>query len=188
MYIPRLGDRLTLTSDWTFLMHNERRNEYFFRIGKVKVYADFDEHGKAYSDVWEECQEKRHEIVKYHMFEKEPNVFIRVIELPPERTVEEDMRYRRDEKFISKEFLEETKANWSGNYRNMVYNVKYLKRQLAPDYKFTFPKGTILLVKRIYVRRGAPEFDSITFSAQNGPHKGKMFWVSLDDTRYLEFE
>lgn len=55
----------------------------------------------------------------------------------------------------------------------------------------TFPKGTQLKVKRIYVRQGKEEYDSVTFSIVKHTVikklKGK-FWCKLNDVNKLEFD
>ena len=56
----------------------------------------------------------------------------------------------------------------------------------------TLPKGTILTVDRVYIRKGIGEYDSITFRIKDGkgPHKSARFWAKLEDvnTIYCEIE
>lgn len=65
----------------------------------------------------------------------------------------------------------------------------------------TLPKDTILNVDRIYIRKGAGEFDSITFEifdcpimemkpkSKKGFRTGRLrFWVKLDNANEIEFE
>ncbi len=55
----------------------------------------------------------------------------------------------------------------------------------------TIPQGTRLLVDRIYIRRGAEAFDSITFRIKKGgcPSKkaleGTRFWAKLKDVNKI---
>lgn len=52
--------------------------------------------------------------------------------------------------------------------------------------KFTLPKNTILIVDRIYIRKGAEDFSSVTFkSTYNG--KKIRFWAKLKDINTIEF-
>lgn len=51
----------------------------------------------------------------------------------------------------------------------------------------TLPVGTILSVKRIYIRSGQEEYNSITFNAMGDEIKGR-FWVKLDDANNIEYE
>lgn len=58
-----------------------------------------------------------------------------------------------------------------------------------PFIRVTLKKGTQLKVDRIYIRRGAESFNSITFrTTKVGPEKrfyGKRFWVKLRDANTL---
>jgi hypothetical protein len=187
LYIPRLGDILTLTDDWTFLMHNEKRNSYFFKILPDALNVNYW-NSKVLSKEYVESERTMAEIYERIVSETGAE-FYRLYT----QTIESSFGRgtMADDTFVSKEYIsEEPETKWyfkNGGKRN-TYRVKYLHHPPLEDYKFTFPKGTKLLVKRIYIRRGAPDFDSVTFSAQNGPHKGKTFWCALDDVNYIEFE
>ena len=57
----------------------------------------------------------------------------------------------------------------------------------------TFPKGTVLSIDRIYVRRGKTEYDSLTFNLISTPHeklqkkKGRVrFWAKLADVNTIK--
>jgi hypothetical protein len=191
MYIPRLGDKLTLTSDWTFLMHNERRNLWFFKVnGKDpdREWYAYCRGNRAMSDNWAEFEGEMDETLKQDIIETAPDIFRKAYSPTNSETIEQRMSHRTDQKFISKVYLREDKSPWGSNFIKRIYMVKYLYRLVADDFKYTFPAGTILLVKRIYIRRGSPEYDSVSFSAQNGPAKGKTFWANLDDVNYMEFK
>lgn len=61
------------------------------------------------------------------------------------------------------------------------------------DRFITIPANTILTVDRIYIRKGANNYDSITFNIHQGlnPHmpKGKKrFWVKLNMANTIEYE
>lgn len=51
----------------------------------------------------------------------------------------------------------------------------------------TLPKGTELSIDRVYIRRGAKEFSSVTFNFRK--HKGGRvrFWVKLSDVNKMVF-
>jgi hypothetical protein len=53
----------------------------------------------------------------------------------------------------------------------------------------TLPKGTVLSVSRIYIRNGASDYDSITFSIKECPIKGikGRFWVKLEDANRISY-
>ena len=50
-----------------------------------------------------------------------------------------------------------------------------------------FPKGTKMIVSRIYIRQGAGQFDSVTLRAKLGK-KSVRFWVKLDEFNLIEYE
>jgi hypothetical protein len=56
---------------------------------------------------------------------------------------------------------------------------------------FTLPVRTVLSVERIYIRKGAERFDSITFRVKSSPWtecEKARFWVALDDANEMEVE
>ena len=45
-----------------------------------------------------------------------------------------------------------------------------------------FPKGTVLFIERIYIRKGASDFDSVSFKIlKGGPVPAGRFWAKLKD-------
>ena len=62
---------------------------------------------------------------------------------------------------------------------------------LAPDWSAnlhvpaTLPAGTVLTVRRYYIRLGQAAFDSVTFSAKIGK-KSHRFWVKLADANSIQ--
>src|SRR5688500_6976739 len=82
--------------------------------------------------------------------------------------------------------------NWTFNvYREHRNNplLKYMGKNPAgwnctKCGQFTMPKGTNLIVDRIYIRKGGEDFESITFRATNLPgSKSVRFWAKLEDVR-----
>lgn len=112
MYIPEISDIITLTSDWTFKLHNEYRNDKLIQY--MFVYP----------------------AVKYDTY----------------FSLTEDKNFPKD---------------------------------------FTFPAGTQLKIKRIYVRQGASDYSSLTFSVVKTslPIKGTpQFWAKISDVNNIQFE
>ena len=68
----------------------------------------------------------------------------------------------------------------------------YLKddhRHVVSSTTLTFEKGDQLKVDRIYVRKGAAEYSSISFIIHKAKSKIKgRFWVKLDEANSLEFD
>ena len=117
LYIPRLGDDLRLTADWTFPVWCEHRNQTLL-----------DVMGYGYDSVKRE-------------------VWLKKVQ---------------------------AKGGMFGHEKVPVEN-------------FTMPVDTVLRVKRIFIRNGARDYDSVSFTAKV-KGKGVRFWAKLDDCNGLEFE
>jgi len=97
--------------------------------------------------------------------------------------------------------------DWSfdlhSEHRNDSLLKKLLNKSWSEDYvkfrqtgqrvgptKVSLPKGTVLNVERIYIRKGATNYDSITFKIEDCDSKELIkcrFWVKLKDANF-EFE
>lgn len=111
LYVPSIGDAITLTKDWKFNLTNEYRNRTLFELMFGPIKPD-------------------------------PN----------------------------------------GNY---YYRSSFEIKEV------NLPKGTVLTVDRIYIKKGMKGYDSITFVVKKAPFykKGKLrFWVKLKDANEIEFE
>lgn len=76
-----------------------------------------------------------------------------------------------------------------------------LNRWKYLDVEFQLPAGTILKLDRVYIRKGAGDYSSLTFYIIDSPDKRVVtkkkggtapkavrFWVNLPETRNIEFE
>jgi hypothetical protein len=50
----------------------------------------------------------------------------------------------------------------------------------------TLAQGTILGIDRVYIRKGARDFSSLSFFIKNGPYRGARFWAKLDEVNNME--
>ena len=71
--------------------------------------------------------------------------------------------------------------------------VRNWRDEPATPIPVTFPKGTVLSIDRIYVRRGKTDYDSLTFNLISTSHeklqkkKGRIrFWAKLADVNAIE--
>ena len=67
----------------------------------------------------------------------------------------------------------------------------YYRQHGAPIGEITLQAGTVLAVDRIYIRKGAEDFDSITFRIKQSvqyPKKKPRFWAKLDDANKIVCE
>lgn len=97
--------------------------------------------------------------------------------------------------------------DWSfpvkSEYRNSdlrrVFNDKPGIDYIPAGTVVTFPKGTVMAVERIYIRRGASDYDSVTFrtitspdprlaSKKNGGTGSVRFFAALWDVNNMDVE
>ena len=84
------------------------------------------------------------------------------------------------------------------------YLFQYIGSEVIVAGQCTLPKGTVLTVDRIYIRKGAEDFDSISFfitkaedtrfkvnkeDKKRAFKKGRIrFWVKLDDANKINYK
>ncbi len=93
----------------------------------------------------------------------------------------------------------------SGNHKFIQQMRPDTNGQDVNSVAVTLPKGTVLCVRRIYIRSGKKEWDSLTFSLKSlpvsepeAPPKGRkkktskkasgQFWAKLRDVNEIKFE
>ncbi len=84
----------------------------------------------------------------------------------------------RNDKFLTHNKLQTATQYWK-TARN--YNIQ------PPPSKVTLPTGTELTIDRIYIRKGAEDFSSITFRTTINKVSYR-FWVKLKDANNIEFD
>lgn len=83
---------------------------------------------------------------------------------------------------------EEKKSRWAAEYiRQDATDLKNKKGlNIYPKVQdFTIGKGTVLEVDRIYIRKGASDFSSVTFRIKGGKTSPR-FWAKLEDVNKIE--
>ena len=199
LYIPEISDQIVLEQDWTFVLHPESRNK---DLGLFFGYY----FGGYHDSGW-----------------------IPEAVLPPMRDIDYKIIYpdREDPQFRSTNGFgsifgsgqrvdsdKYNKACREAELSNPEY-VKYnadqhtwrtkVKAAIIPELTVTIPKGTTLQVDRIYIRKGASDYSSITFYAKDlgeivtkrsawssSPakkvkKKALRFWAKLSDCNNIVF-
>lgn len=92
---------------------------------------------------------------------------------------------------------------WSFPLHRERRNASFAKRLLLPGewnnyinngdpFQVVIPKGTVLTVRRIYIRQGGGDYDSITFTIPKGCCPDKKihgrFWAKLADVNLIKCE
>lgn len=183
MYIPEIGDRFRLTHPWEFVLHNEYRNSDVWEALGCAKHPDVAPRAARYEAASAELREMwdKHSFLATR--DALPSPFLPLGSRPrtftrreiPEELMERDQELR--------EILNQDNQSW---WKASV----------------TLPKGTVLSVDRIYIRKGASDFSSLTFYVHECPlpeltpakkgggfKKGrKRFWAKLDDVNRIRFE
>ena len=188
LYIPEIGDTLVLTKPWKFTLYAETRNQ---------ALASF--FGYYLSDY--------------------PNKFIKESELAPMRDADYVIDYpdNKDPKYkdIFGQFNHKLYNNdWNSAGQNCPEHIQYNKdgvehRDIAgkigiEELEIEIPVGVELKIDRIYIRKGAKEYSSISFFAnrlgegyiktgysgneKKIKRKSLRFWAKLSDCNKIEFK
>lgn len=171
MYIPELGTKLKLTKRWAIRVEWERRN---YLLIKEMVPALFAEYETQY-ETWIEdigFGDKR-KVTWGHGY-------------AALGYTDADMR---DDIYHGKP-LNPTRYDavhkWLEDQKDKAHAVwqAFLKRRDSTDLDYSWPAGTILEVDRIYIRKGAADFSSVTFKIRG--KKVIRFWVKLEDVNRID--
>jgi hypothetical protein len=88
----------------------------------------------------------------------------------------------RNQKFL----LESTGIKYTTNYSSGRYQRVYSPSR---EVQVRIPRGTELVVNRIYIRKRANDFDSYTFVIPNDKPEGfgrqQRFWVKLEEVNKM---
>lgn len=119
MFIPRIGNKITLSKPWKFKLHDEYRNEKF----------------------WQALLGNPQRTIYYYGYH--PAYHESAVQTP------------------------------TTNHRGT---------KKADPVDVTLPKGTVLQVDRIYIKKGQPSYDSLSFVVTKGQSVPPgRFWASLDE-------
>lgn len=173
-YIPEIGDHILLKKDWTFKLHSEHRNDA---------------------------------VAELNGYHRTCGILVNKAELPPFREPDYQIDYPDEKDF--KDFWGKLKYQEYRDAQNkaIAENAGYQQYQKdSAEYRekakklgvdvidVTLKKGTILAIDRIYIRKGASDYSSISFYIKNLPSikgvkaKRPRFWAKLDECNNIEFE
>lgn len=191
LYVPEIGDHIILTKDWTFDLHAETRND--------QLGALFGHYlSSAYRGGW---------------IEEEVLPRLRQIDYSINYPSYDDPKFRKRFGGFDKEAYDRAKKEaedscpefakyWADHKEWNDRANEIMKEKLT----VTIPAGTTLAVDRIYIRKGASDYSSITFYAKQlgevtipgsrwswGNPKAKKvkaqrFWAKLTDCNTIEFK
>ena len=204
-YVPELGDELVLTKDWKFNLFPEWRNTDLATLQNHYLYNGYDQ----IRDTW-------------YIGWIDGTVILKM------RDIDYAFEYPDREKFTKKSLGQfvvgstgtvdmaaylkacEEIRNSNPEYIQWEKDKKEWNQKCSNSWKpilpAVIPAGTTIKVDRIYIRKGAKDFSSITFLVRGlgeiekkipYPVKGKKttknkkslrFWAKLVDCNTIEFE
>ena len=156
MYIPEIGDKIKLTSDWTFRLFDEGRNTALFKLLDIKQPGyQFLQRVVDGKEFFSELVDNQHRWAA-----PDGEVILHPLDLYSIRQKQ---------------------------YRGTPQDFIFVADRGTP---VTLKAGQALSIDRVYIRRGASDFSSITFNYLGAPKgSGRVrFWAKLADVNMIEFE
>jgi hypothetical protein len=162
LFLPEVGNSLTLLNDWTFGLFFEYRNDSLYTKVVDSMFPLSPD---------EQLRER-------HYSEKDKNIIFSV--------------WPKDynDYYVKKRDI--TVFDFKNN--------TIIQKNELTGILFTLPKGTVLKIERIYIRRGKKDYSSLTFNISETTHpflvsgkknkkKGQMrFWATLNDVNNIDCE
>lgn len=177
--IPELGDTIRLIADWTFPLTLEKRNEtvYKFLPDRYDVpewMLGVDWSKKSFQDAPVQIPGKPdgHLVVYVHGHVSK-GMPIWFHKFPVKLTCLWSCISMRD---VNSHAVDQPPKRFE-------YGLSYTHE--TDNEQITIPKGAELVVDRVYIRRGAAKFSSVSFK---WPKQKARFFASLADVCKIEFE
>jgi hypothetical protein len=172
-YVPTIGDSIFLLEDWSFELHKEGRN-----LGLAKRFEECG-HTKKWSTshrVYQCHKTWTGHIPGYSWGTHTYSPTYKVVFWHDDS--QEAYKVLEDSKCFTRlpdEVRNHSSFEWNGNSAQVV-----------------LPRGTELIVDRIYIRGRSREYDSITFRIGKSPANKKLskarFWVKLKEANRIKCE
>ena len=170
-YVPTIGDKIYLKKEWTFTLHRERRNEGLAK--RIQEVGSIVQNEYMYHKV--ECIKDYEEVFNNGVF-KHINPWTKGVIYTWDISSQE---YKRRMETGNFKFVKESPHRWK--------SFKWTSNEAA----VSLPRGTELTIDRIYIKKGAPTYDSITWRITDCPNKKLIkarFWTKLKDANRIVCE
>lgn len=201
MFIPEIGTNILLEKDWEFDLIEEHRNLSLFErfVPDLSPISYSFNYACMYDIVMTYGRSGVHKIEHLASYN--------TLEFSIKRYVESFFRYNFENGHPIENLVITIRDKTQQNYLIKVPHKKVFSEVINEGSKYEYniewdidteywkfvimvPKGTILKVDRIYIRKGAQEYSSITFISQNSPNvllKPKSKLTSLEKKKYPKF-
>lgn len=171
-----IGDKLRLTADWSFQLHQERRNhEFAVALGLL-----------ALGTLWDKIMLRIGTVTGKNYYMSRP--------------FPEEERYYFERELRHKHGLDMWRGPELREDRLSEFDQGTLALMRAFTMHVTIPAGVVLTVDRVYIRKGAKDYSSLSFLisdaapfgaglapvAKRGFKSAHRFWAKLADCRRME--
>lgn len=197
LYIPEIGDHIRLTEDWTFDLHAEHRNTDLATMFNHYLHSCYlnskYENGWVDSTVLPLMREPDYSVV-YPDREHFKNPLFKTFR----------GKYDWDAFNAAQRKAEEDCPNFVKWSDDSATHKKAATLLSKPKMSVTIPKGCVLAIDRIYIRKGKTDYSSITFyvkefgeidraprrfySEKKTKRSALRFWTKLEDCNKIQFE
>lgn len=182
IYIPEIGDEITLTKDWTFTLYPETRNSSLANLlGMELEYINY-----PYGYHWVSTGEyQKPDIENYNVkkFNKELKDY------------QKDIGFDRNSYYKDKN---EFQKNDPGRKRYIKDMDEWQSNVLVKgtrELKVTLKKGTVLTIDQIHIREEVKDYSNMTFYLSQSPDltisldkkTRPRFWVKLNECNNIHF-
>lgn len=167
--IPEIGDELIVAEDIEVPIVPERRNE-----SVVEGYHLGRKTG-TYDEVWIKNTLRRPLYNTYDF----PII---------ERYVKKFFGEPEEEYYRKQMKIREASSAYQRYMKDLEVYEEHAKTEYLSVYKLLLVKGTKLKVDRIYIRKGASDYSSVSFFLHDGSKKRKRFFLKLSDVTKIKFE
>lgn len=157
-YVPTIGDKIYLEENWHFTLHQEHRNR---SLAKKKDLIGITETPRR----------------TYRVHSKSSWATQDHPALVGEWALTEEQR------------AQHAASQWTENMEDIGPATPWKREHwLSSEQEVFLPRQTCLIIDRIYIRKGSPDYDSITFRIAECPDKKLVkarFWVKLRDANKI---
>ena len=172
LFIPEIGTEIVLGKPWNFKLYGEYRNEALLTYFEAYANSRYIVLNKELPRFGKEAPFV--DYPDYNLF-KNINFF-------GSRNLIDAVEDARDNAPGYREY----EAERDKYYKDLSELTNTTKRKFL---EISLPKDTTLRVDRIYIRKGAKDYSSITFFARiPGVKKTMRFWAKLEDCNNIVFK
>lgn len=208
MYIPEIGDIITLKEDWEFVVHDESRNKSLIKAMAIDFTYDVEVSGNG--NILNASANINVFDYQYYVkflienIDSDYNIIGSATSLISTITHERinynsplkynfyDIKITNSKQGINKKISRTETFAFQNVGDSPTFTIKV---DVDINYQTcTLPKGTQLKIDRIYIRKGNEDYSSITFYIEDcpdktfRPKKKIRFWSKLDDVNNIIFE